>query len=117
MSPLPSWRGELVHGLAGRGDVRWAVADLREPVHSNLPRGFLEPSAVEAGAAETAERIEPPTIPLDARKDCFAEVEMAYDEATARCEAHRCLRCDLRFTRMKDDVSSAACAGAERERV
>ncbi|HQM32020.1 MAG TPA: FAD-dependent oxidoreductase [Candidatus Hydrogenedentes bacterium] len=91
--------------------------DLREPVHSNLPRGFLEPSAVEAGPTETAERIEPPTIPLDARKDCFAEVEMAYDEATARREAHRCLRCDLRFTRMKDDVSSAACAGAERERV
>ncbi len=48
MSPLPSWRGELVHGLAGRGDVRWAVADLRGVVEEARVRHDLSPVAAAA---------------------------------------------------------------------
>ena len=48
MTPLASWNGELVHGLAGRGDVRWAVADLRGVVEEARVRHDLSPVAAAA---------------------------------------------------------------------
>lgn len=48
MTPLPVWRGQLVHGLAGRGDVRWAVADLAGVVEEARVRHDLSPVAAAA---------------------------------------------------------------------
>lgn len=42
-------------------------------------------------------RPEMPSIGLDKRLAGFAEVELGYDEMTARAEARRCLRCDARL--------------------
>jgi len=38
-----------------------------------------------------------PRRPLPERENNFKEVELGYDEATARAEAKRCLRCDLEW--------------------
>jgi len=64
-----------------------------------LPEVLIEPSEVDAEAGEGATRAEPPTIPVEARRKNFAEVEMALSVEQARAEARRCLRCDLAFTR------------------
>ena len=90
--------------------------DLREPARGSLPEGYLASSCFESVNDEDAVRMEPPAIPVEARKKCFAEVEMSYPEKAAVREARRCLRCDLRFTR-PDEAQPAACAAAERERV
>jgi NADH-quinone oxidoreductase subunit F len=39
-----------------------------------------------------------PLVPTARRKGSFREVEMTWNEATARREAKRCLRCDYRET-------------------
>jgi NADH-quinone oxidoreductase subunit F len=44
-----------------------------------------------------ARRPEPIEIPVVSRKGNFAEVEMTFDEKTAREESKRCLRCDLEW--------------------
>ena len=38
-----------------------------------------------------------PRLPLPERENNFKEVELGYAEATAQCEAKRCLRCDLEW--------------------
>ncbi|OGV69496.1 MAG: hypothetical protein A3K19_33200 [Lentisphaerae bacterium RIFOXYB12_FULL_65_16] len=65
-----------------------------------LPTVYIEP--VEGPeideTAPPVPRAKSPHLPVAQRAKSFAEVELAYDEATARCEARRCLRCDLEFT-------------------
>jgi NADPH-dependent glutamate synthase beta subunit-like oxidoreductase len=41
------------------------------------------------------------------REQGFAEVELGYDEATAREEARRCLRCDLEWLQKVGEVVPA----------
>ncbi len=50
----------------------------------------------EAGFAEKR-RVQMPCIPIDQRKNCFAEIELGLDETKAVEESKRCLRCDLRL--------------------
>ena len=38
-----------------------------------------------------------PELPVAERQGNFREVELGYDEQTAREEAKRCLRCDLEW--------------------
>lgn len=42
-------------------------------------------------------RVRMPSLPVEKRKTNFVEVELGYDEKTAREEASRCLMCDLRL--------------------
>ncbi len=65
-----------------------------EPIR---PGVHVEPAAVPEGA-ESADRAEAPTAPLQLRRHSFVEVEMSLKEEDARREACRCLRCDLEFT-------------------
>jgi NADH-quinone oxidoreductase subunit F len=44
-----------------------------------------------------ARRPVPAEVAVDARKGTFCEVELGFDEHTAREEARRCLRCDLEW--------------------
>jgi hypothetical protein len=41
-------------------------------------------------------------------------VEMAFSPEQASCEARRCLRCDLEFTRPQEDIA-VTCAAVEEE--
>jgi NADH-quinone oxidoreductase subunit F len=68
------------------------------PAEPRLPRVFVEP--VEVEETETPpERAEVPTIPVRYRRSSFDEVEKSLSVKAAACEAGRCLRCDLEFTR------------------
>jgi NADH-quinone oxidoreductase subunit F len=73
---------------------------VRKPLPTvKLPTAYIVPVEVEEAAGEPAERVEPPHLPVERRAGSFAEVELCVSESDARCEARRCLRCDLEFTR------------------
>ncbi len=61
-----------------------------------IPSFYIEPLTQED--EPPAERVAMPTLPADARRAGFAEVDLCIAEGAARCEARRCLRCDLSFT-------------------
>jgi formate dehydrogenase major subunit len=98
---------EAINEFVSQGYVR--------PSHEayNCSRGSLEdlPQA-EFAAIPKLVRHQPTELPLDQRHD-FAEVEQVFDEATARAEAHRCLKCgckarfscDLRATATGENIS------------
>jgi len=89
--------------------------ELWEPPRVRLPDVFVEPAAVDDEEREEAARREPSTIPPEARRKNFAEVELSLSAEEAAAEARRCLRCDLRFTRGREN-GEAVCAAAGGER-
>jgi NADPH-dependent glutamate synthase beta subunit-like oxidoreductase/Pyruvate/2-oxoacid:ferredoxin oxidoreductase delta subunit/Pyruvate/2-oxoacid:ferredoxin oxidoreductase gamma subunit len=56
----------------------------------------IEDIAFNLGEIEEKDRVEPTCKRLDLKISPFAEIENAYSEESAREEAHRCTRCDLR---------------------
>ncbi len=46
---------------------------------------------------ERQARAEMPKLNPEERIDCFREVELGFDEETARKECSRCLRCDVKL--------------------
>ncbi|HUV63844.1 MAG TPA: FAD-dependent oxidoreductase [Sedimentisphaerales bacterium] len=88
--------------------------EMIEPSRPKRPEVFVEPAAVDRDRLEEASRAEPPTLAAKSRKKSFSEVEMAFSAEQARCEARRCLRCDLEFTRRKQDLE-VKCAAVEEE--
>ncbi len=78
--------------------------DLKAPyAEPNIPRNYVEPPAVEAGFVADESRVETPRASVEWRKRNFAEVEVSLSIEEAFREAHRCLRCDLEFTRPKKE--------------
>jgi len=71
---------------------------LVQPPAVRLPQVYVEPVMLAEEELATAQRVEPPTIPAEARRSSFDEVELTFTEEQARREAMRCLRCDLEFT-------------------
>ncbi|MGD0090477.1 MAG: NADH-ubiquinone oxidoreductase-F iron-sulfur binding region domain-containing protein [Planctomycetota bacterium] len=63
-----------------------------------LPSVYIEPLQAPEDESEGTERVKVPWLPAEKRRHSFAEVEMCVSESDARCEARRCLRCDLDFT-------------------
>ncbi len=82
---------------------------LAAPAHATVPDVFVEPTAAD-DAAEEAGRAEPATLPCAARRRNFAEVELGLTPEEAVAEAHRCLRCDLKFTRRQDHAEAVGAA-------
>lgn len=63
-----------------------------------LPSVYVEPfMEMDEDTGETY-RLEMPLLPVEHRKNCFAEVEMCPSEHYVLIEARRCARCDLEFT-------------------
>ncbi len=89
--------------------------ELRESPKINIPQVFLEPAVVDDEELAEAMRVKPPTLPVEARKNNFAEVELAISVEQATREAKRCLRCDLEFTQCHND--EAQCVTVEGESV
>jgi hypothetical protein len=56
-------------------------------------------------------RIEPTTADMVRRRSSFVEVEHGFTAEQARCEARRCLRCDLEFTMPADETATAQMEG------
>jgi hypothetical protein len=80
---------------------------LRTLGHVPLPSVFVPPCDDEENDAP---RVHPPLLPVAERRGNCREVELALPAHAARCEARRCLRCDLEFTQ-PDGLSNTA-AGA-----
>jgi NADH-quinone oxidoreductase subunit F len=80
---------------------------LSRPCEPSLPKVFIEPVEITGIEEDVSERVSPPTLPIVSRKLSFEEVEKALPVEAAACEARRCLRCDLEFTRPKEDEVEA----------
>jgi formate dehydrogenase beta subunit len=84
-------RGALAIDKYLRGDnSRVQMYDIKQPVIKKADR-----PTTEEGAWEAAFRPEMPMLPVEERKQSFKETELGFSEEKARCEAKRCLRCDL----------------------
>jgi len=74
---------------------------LLQPEESRMPRVYVEPLEMETEPTEAAGRVETPRAPAAWRARNFSEVEVSLSIDEAICEAGRCLRCDLEYTRPK----------------
>lgn len=83
---------------------------LKAPPQVKRPEVFIEPAEVGDEEAAAASRAEPPTLPVEARRKNFAEVETALSVEAAKREARRCLRCDLAFTRHPEAEATGVAA-------
>jgi len=75
---------------------------IQQPAEPLLPRVYVEPVELDQDIV-SSERAETPRAPAEWRKRNFAEVEVSFSIREATQEAYRCLRCDLEFTRPKED--------------
>lgn len=75
--------------------------EMIQPAEPCLPSIFVEPVPVNMDEIQEARRSETPRASIEWRKRNFAEVEVSLSVSEAACEAGRCLRCDLDFTRPK----------------
>jgi NADH-quinone oxidoreductase subunit F len=82
---------------------------LRTLGHVPLPSVFVPPCDDEEAEAP---RAHPPLLPVAERRGNCREVELALPAHAARCEARRCLRCDLEFTQSEARSNGAAGARA-----
>jgi NADH-quinone oxidoreductase subunit F len=73
--------------------------EMRGESKPNLPAVHVEPMRKPEPEAATAPRAELQRAPAEWRRRNFAEVEVSLSIEEAVCEANRCLRCDLEFTR------------------
>ena len=71
---------------------------LKQSRQPKLPSIYLEPWALTEEEQNDQSRKHAPKLDCAVSLKCFDEVEQAYDEADAKFEARRCLRCDLEFT-------------------
>jgi len=71
---------------------------MKRIARSKLPDVYVAPPAFDE-SDEVQQRVRVPHLPVDQRLCGFSEVELVVDENAALCEARRCLRCDLDFTK------------------
>lgn len=78
-----------------------------------LPKVYVEPAEVSEEYDGALNRVDTPRAEVEWRKRGFAEVEMSLTVKEAMCEARRCLRCDLEFTKPKTEKPEPIPAGVE----
>jgi NADH-quinone oxidoreductase subunit F len=81
--------------------------ELVQPTPPIKPLPFLDPVEIDEAMVH-AERVETPRASIEWRKRNFAEVEVGLSMSEARCEAGRCLRCDLEFAERSSPEPVAA---------
>jgi len=86
--------------------------EMKQPSAVTVPRTYVEPCGLSEEELSQARRAEPPTLPIEARKRSFSEVELGLSAEDATREAKRCLRCDLEFTQPRRDDSERVATGA-----
>ncbi|MFC1618928.1 FAD-dependent oxidoreductase [Candidatus Neomarinimicrobiota bacterium] len=88
--------------------------ELHQPTAPRLPQVLLETNGRAVDIQDGSKRVAQPTIPAIARQHNFTEVVGSVSAEEALCEAGRCLRCDLEFTRpVIESVSKASGDGDE----
>ena len=90
---------ESGHKVAGSITRFLQGEDLEPPPGPNLPVVELSDQELSdrasRGEISPQPRIPLPELSIDDRVSCFAEVEIGYDEESARAEAARCLACGI----------------------
>jgi len=76
---------------------------LTQPACVRLPEVYIEPTTMGSAELTPSRRVSPPELPAESRVQGFTEVEMSLTPEQAVQEAKRCLRCDLDFTRPKEE--------------
>jgi NADH-quinone oxidoreductase subunit F len=76
-----------------------------------LPQVYVAAAKPNEEYDSQAARVETPRAMVQWRKRGFAEVEMALTLKEAMQEAHRCLRCDLEFTKPKEEEKKSVTIG------
>ncbi len=87
--------------------------EMKPPESVRLPQVYVAPCGISEEELAEIRRAEPPTLPLELRKQSFSEVELPLLEEDARREAKRCLRCDLEFTEPRASELEFAMAGVK----
>lgn len=88
--------------------------DLKQAPAIRLPQVFVEPAESSEEYDGVSDRVDTPRADVEWRKRGFAEVEMSLTVKEAMCEARRCLRCDLDFTKPKEEEKpEPSAAGVE----
>ncbi len=80
--------------------------ELKEDYKVKLPDVFIESLVLDEDLSKY-QRVNPPFIPVENRKNNFKEIELCISENDAKLEAKRCMRCDLEFTQPKDTEEQA----------
>jgi NADH-quinone oxidoreductase subunit F len=86
--------------------------ELKQPSAVRRPRHYVEACALSEEALAEIRRAEPPLLPIEVRRRSFSEVELCLSAEDASREAKRCLRCDLEFTRPKQEDAARLETGA-----
>ena len=77
---------------------------LKQPQKFKLPRIYIESWQLSPEEQQDMSRKQAPKIDSKIRRSSFEEVEKTLDEADAKRESRRCLRCDLEFTCEKNKI-------------
>jgi NADH-quinone oxidoreductase subunit F len=88
--------------------------DLTTPARVRLPDVYVPPAEEAEEGAPTPARAVMPHLESAKRTANFAEVELGLTEGAARCEARRCLRCDLEFTQPTGETGEVVAVGEEK---
>ncbi len=86
--------------------------ELKQPAAARRPQQYVEPCTLSEEELATIRRAEPPLLPIELRRRSFSEVELGLSETDAVREAKRCLRCDLEFTKPKQEDTTRLETGA-----
>ena len=84
--------------------------ELIQPAEPCLPKVYIEPVPIDVEMQQHG-RAETPRAPAEWRKRSFAEAEVSLSVEEASREAGRCLRCDLEFTKSKEDEKESLSIG------
>jgi NADH-quinone oxidoreductase subunit F len=88
--------------------------DLTAPAVVRLPEVYVPAAEEKEEEASAASRAAMPHLEAEKRIANFAEVELGLAEGAARCEARRCLRCDLEFTQPEIEAGEVVAVGEEK---
>jgi NADH-quinone oxidoreductase subunit F len=87
--------------------------NLTQPPIIRLPQVYIEPPVPNEEYDGSTKRIDTPSANVEWRKRGFAEVEMSLTVKESMCEARRCMRCDLEFTKPKEEEPEQTPAGVK----
>ena len=86
--------------------------ELKQPIAARRPQHYIEPCTLSEEALAEIRRAEPPLLPIELRRRSFSEVELCLSAEDAIRESKRCLRCDLEFTKPKQQDATRLETGA-----
>jgi NADH-quinone oxidoreductase subunit F len=86
---------------------------MKQDASTALPQFYIAPASDDGDEGKTTNRVTAKHTSIESRKNNFEEVELCLSKDEARCEAGRCLRCDLEFTKRLNDANEPISEGVK----